>query len=259
TSTLMTSSSQGDSAVELSVLVVSWNTRDLLRDCLRSILAAVEGMRAEVIVVDNASADGSAAMARREFGSEPRLRLVANERNELFARGNNQAYALSRGEMILVLNPDVVLNRRALRGMVDHLRGDPRAGIVSCDLVGSDGVSQSLHRAFPTLPIVFSRWTRLGRLVDSLVLLGLNGRRYHLKTRRRSGTAVVEQAAAACLLIRRATVERIGGLFDERFPLFFNDVDLSRRVWNAGLDVRVLYDLSVRHVGGASIRQLPKG
>jgi len=244
--------------VELSVLVVSWNTRDLLRDCLRSILAAVEGTRAEVIVVDNASGDGSAAMVRREFGAEPRLRLMANDRNELFARGNNQAYALSRGEILLVLNPDVVLDRAPLRGMIDHLRRNPRAGIVSCDLVGRDGASQSLHRSFPTLPIVFSRWTRLGRLVDRVVLLGLNDRRYHLNTRRRSGTAVVDQAAAACLLIRRSTVERIGGLFDARFPLFFNDVDLSRRVWDAGLEVHVLYDLSVRHVGGASIRQLPK-
>jgi GT2 family glycosyltransferase len=244
--------------VSLSVLVVSWNTRDLLGDCLRSVLAAVEGMRAEVVVVDNASEDGSADMVRREFGAEPRLRLVANERNENFARGNNQAYALSCGEDILVLNPDVVLNRTALRGMIDHLRGDARVGIVSCNLRGTDGASQSLHRAFPTLPIAFSVWTGVGRAIDRLVLFGLNGRRYHLKTRRRSGTAVIDQAAAACLLIRRSTVERVGGLFDERFPLFFNDVDLSRRVWDAGLEVHVLYDLSVTHVGGASIRQLSR-
>ena len=245
------------SEMTLSVLVVSWNTSDLLRDCLRSVLSAVEGMRAEVIVVDNASVDGSADMVRREFDVEPRLRLVANGSNELFARGNNQAYALSRGEIILVINPDVVLNRIALRGMIDHLRGDPRVGIVSCDLVGRDGASQSLHRAFPTLPIAFSVWTRVGRLLDRL-LLGLNRRRYHLETLRRGGVALVDQAAAACLLIRRSTVERIGGLFDERFPLFFNDVDLSRRVRDAGLEVHVLYDLSVTHVGGASIRQLPR-
>jgi len=242
----------------LSVLVVSWNTSDLLRDCLRSVISAVEGMRAEIIVVDNASVDGSADMVRREFDVEPRLRLVANGRNELFARGNNQAYALSRGEILLVINPDVVLNRIALRGMIDHLRGDPRVGIVSCNLVGRDGASQSLHRAFPTLPIAFSVWTRVGRLLDRLLLLGLNRRRYHLETLRRGGVALVDQAAAACLLIRRSTVERIGGLFDERFPLFFNDVDLSRRVRDAGLEVHVLYDLSVTHIGGASIRQLPR-
>ncbi len=243
---------------ELSILVVSWNTRDLLRDGLRSALQSVDAMRAEVIVVDNASSDGSADMVRAEFGDDARVRLVANAINEGFARGNNQAYALSRGDLLLVLNPDIVLNRVALRGLIDHLRGDPRVGIVSCRLVGTDGVPQGLHRTFPTLPIVLSLWTRAGRFVDRVLLLGLNRRRYHLRTRRRRGVAVVDQAAAACLAIARSTVERIGGLFDERFPLFFNDVDLSRRVWDAGLEVRVLYDLSVVHHGGASVRQLPE-
>lgn len=247
------------SGVELSVLVVSWNTRDLLRECLRSTLEAVRGLSFEVMVVDNASADGSADMVRREFGSEHRLRLIANERNECFARGNNQAYAASRGEILLVINPDIVLNGAALSGMVGHLRAHPEAGIVSCNLVGTDGVPQTLHRAFPTLPIVFCIWTRVGRRLDRWCLFGLNGRRYRLLTRRRAGLAVIDQAAAACLAIRRTTVERIGGLFDERFPLFFNDVDLSRRVRDAGLQVHVRYDLSVTHHGGASIRQLPGG
>ncbi len=245
--------------MDLSVLVVSWNTRDFLRDCLRSTLQATEGMRAEVIVVDNASADGSAEMVRREFGANPRVALLANGRNEGFARGNNQAYDMARGDMLLVLNPDIVLNRAALRGMVDHLHADPAAGIVSCNLVGTDGVPHTLHRAFPTLPIVLSLFTGIGRTIDRLLLLHLNRRRYHLKIRRRSGVAAIDQAAAACVLLRRSTVECIGGLFDERFPLFFNDVDLSRRVWDAGLEVRVLYDLSVVHHGGASVRQIPEG
>src|SRR5262245_5094057 len=115
---------------DLSILVVSWNTRDLLRDCLRSALQSVDGMRAETIVVDNASSDGSADMVRAEFGADARVRLVANPGNEGFARGNNQAYALSHGDFLLVLNPDIVLNRAAVRGLIDHLRGDPRCGIV---------------------------------------------------------------------------------------------------------------------------------
>ncbi|MBI1950411.1 MAG: glycosyltransferase family 2 protein, partial [Acidobacteria bacterium] len=237
----------------------NWNTRDLLRDCLRSAIEAASGLSFEIIVVDNASGDDSALMVRREFAAEPRVRLIANARNDKFARGNNQAYAASRGSDLLVVNPDVVLNGAALRGMIDHLRGHPEAGIVSCNLVGADGVPQTLHRAFPTLPIVFFIWTRLGRRLDRWLFLGLNGRRYRLPAPRRRGLAVVDQAAAACLAIRRATVERIGGLFDERFPLFFNDVDLSRRVRDAGLEVHVRYDLSVRHQGGASLRQLSDG
>ena len=244
---------------ELSILVVSWNTRDLLRDCLRAAIAAASGLSFEVIVVDNASGDESAAMVRAEFAAEPRVRLIANPRNENFARGNNQAYAVSRGSHLLVMNPDVVLNARALRGMLDHLAARPEAGIVSCSLVGTDGVPQTLHRAFPTLPIVCAVWTKAGRTLDRWLLFGLNGRRYRLQLRPRRGCVVIDQAAAACLLIRRTTVETIGGLFDERFPLFFNDVDLSRRVWSSGFEVHVRYDLSVTHHGRASIKQLPEG
>jgi GT2 family glycosyltransferase len=245
--------------LDLSMLVVSWNTRDLLRECLRAAIAASSGLAFEVIVVDNASGDESAAMVRREFAGESRVRLIANARNENFARGNNQAYAVSSGSHLLVMNPDVVLNRTALRGMIDHLGARPEAGIVSCSLVGTDGVPQTLHRAFPTLPIVCAVWTQTGRTLDRWLLLGLNRRRYRLQSRRRNGLAVIDQAAAACLMIRRATVEGIGGLFDERFPLFFNDVDLSRRVRDAGFEVHVRYDLSVVHHGRASIRQLPDG
>jgi len=246
-------------ARELSILVVSWNTRDLLRECLRSALASLNGLAAELIVVDNASADGSAEMVRREFADEPRVRLIANSRNEGFARGNNQGYSAAGGEFVAVVNPDIVFRSPVLRDMMDHLRAHPNVGIVTCDLVGTDGVSQSLHRRFPSLPIVFCRWTRVGRRLDQYLLGGWVTRRYRLLDIRRAGVAVIDQAAAACLLIARSTVERIGGLFDERFPLFFNDVDLSRRVWNAGLEVRVLYDVSVVHHRGASISQLPKG
>jgi GT2 family glycosyltransferase len=245
--------------LDLSVLVVSWNTRDLLRECLRSTLASLGTLPAEIIVVDNASADGSADMVRQEFCADPRVRLIANPRNEGFAHGNNQAYAEARGGILAVVNPDIVLTGPALGGMLDYLRAHRGAGIVSCNLVGKDGVSQSLHRRFPTLPIVFCHYTRAGRRVDRWLLGGLVGRRYHLRSLKRTGVAVVDQAAAACLLIARSTVERIGGLFDEGFPIFFNDVDLSRRVWKAGLEVHVLYDLSVVHHGGASIRQMPPG
>jgi GT2 family glycosyltransferase len=245
--------------VELSILVVSWNTRDLLRHCLRSVLANLSGVSAEIIVVDNASADGSAEMLGQEFARDPSVRLICNPRNEGFARGNNQAYAAARGEFLAIVNPDVVFTGPVLLRMVNHLRDHPKVGIVSCDLVGADGLSQSLHRRFPTLPIVLCNWTRVGRRVDRWLLGGWVSRRYHLEDILRQGVAVIDQAAAACLVIDRRTVDRIGGLFDERFPIFFNDVDLSRRVWMSGLEVHVLYDLKVMHHGGASIKQMPRG
>jgi hypothetical protein len=246
-------------AEELSVLVVSWNTRDLLRECLRSVLVNLNGISAEIIVVDNASADGSAEMVRWEFAHESRVRLIANSRNEGFARGNNQAFAAARGQYLAVVNPDIVIKGPVLTDMMDHLRAHPNVGIVSCDLVGTDGLSQSLHRRFPTLPIVFAHYTRVGRRVDRWLLGGRIGRRYHLLDIRRAGVAAIDQAAAACLVIGRSNIGKIGGLFDESFPIFFNDVDLSRRVWKAGLEIHVLYDLSVTHHGGAGIKQMPGG
>src|SRR5438445_4001964 len=224
-------------------MVVSWNTRDILRQCLRSAQAALQGLRVELIVVDNASSDGSAAMVRAEFGSDPRVHLIANARNEGFARGNNQAFAASHGDFLAVVNSDVVLGGPAVSIMMEYLGARPNVGIVTCNLVDADGAPQSLHRAFPTLPQAFFSWTGLGRRLDKWFLGNQSRRRYRLQRARRTGVCVIDQAAAACLMIRRATVGRIGGLFDERFPLFFNDVDLSRRVWEAGLEVHVLYDV----------------
>src|SRR5207245_2684302 len=156
-------------------------------------------------------------------------------------------------------NSDVVLGGPAVSIMMENLGARPNVGIVTCNLVDADGAPQSLHRAFPTLPQVFFSWTGLGRRLDKWFLGNQSRRRYRLQRARRTGVCVIDQAAAACLMIRRATVGRIGGLFDERFPLFFNDVDLSRRVWEAGLEVHVLYDVSVTHYGSASLRQVPEG
>ncbi len=245
--------------LDLSIIVVSWNTRDLLRDCLQSALANFGTVSAEIIVVDNASADDSAGMVRRVFGDDPRVRLIANSRNEGFAHGNNQALAVARGQFLAIVNPDVMFTGPALGSLLEHLRAHPNAGIATCNLVGTDGLPQSMHRTFPTLPIVFCRWTRVGRRLDRWLMFGFVGRRYQLVPQRRAGVAVIDQAAAACLMIERSTVDRIGGLFDERFPIFFNDVDLSRRVWNAGLEVHVLYDVSVVHHRGASIKQMRPG
>jgi GT2 family glycosyltransferase len=243
---------------DLSILVVSWNTRDLLRRCLRSALDHLAGLTTEIIVVDNASSDGSAAMVEREMGTDTRVHLIANASNAGFARANNQAFAVSRGSFLAIVNSDIAFTGPAIPAMVEHLRRHPEAGIVSCDLRGVDGLPQHYHRAFPTLPIVFFSWTHLGRRIDQRVLGGRVRRRYLLVDQPRNGVQQVEQAAAACLLLRRDTVARIGGLFDERFPIYFNDVDLSRRVRNAGLEVHVLFDHPVLHYGGASLDQLPR-
>ncbi|MFQ5878322.1 MAG: glycosyltransferase [Acidobacteriota bacterium] len=247
-----------DDSVEISALVVSWNTRDLLRECLHSILAAAGGASVEVIVVDNASEDGSAAMVESEFGGDPRVQLIANSENAGFARGCNQACAASRGEYLAVLNPDVVLRRLALESMVDYLRRHPEVGAVSCTLLGPDGKRQPMHRAFPTLGTVFFNWTRLGKRLDEHLLGRRHQRRYNREDLPRTGVSVIDQAPGACFVIPRALAAEIGGLFDEGYPIFFNDVDLSRRIWESGREIHVLNAISAFHQGRASLRQLPR-
>lgn len=242
----------------LSIVVVSWNTRDLLRQCVQSALEVLVGISGEVIVVDNASTDGSAAMLREEFSHEPLVHLILNTENVGFAAGNNQALAAANGDIIAVVNPDIIITQMALSAMLTYLQKNEQVGIVSCNLVGHDGRSQSIHRALPTLPIVFFVYTRLGKGLDRLFLRRYYDRQYKLRDLPRQEIIPVGQVAGACFLIRRTTIQKIGGLFDERFPILGNDVDLCRRVWNAGFTIHLLSSVSVTHYGSASLKQVDR-
>lgn len=221
-------------------------------------LESLGDINGEVIVVDNASTDGSAAMVREEFSHVQRVRLIANSENVGFAAGNNQALAAASGDIIVVVNPDIVLARATLVAMLQHLLTNEQVGIVSCNLVGRDGRSQSIHRALPTLPIVFFVYTPLGRWMDRLFLARRYDHQYKLRNLPQRGINPVGQVAGACFLIRRATIQKIGGLFDERFPILGNDVDLCRRIWNAGFAVHLLSNVSVTHYGSASLKQVDR-
>ena len=124
--------------MDLSVVIVNWNTRDLLRECLTSLRAALDGspLESEVILIDNGSADGSAAMASAEF---PEVRLVANSENRNYAAGNNQGLALARGEFVFLLNPDTIVPSGAPDALVAYLRENPETGMVAPALVHADG------------------------------------------------------------------------------------------------------------------------
>src|SRR5690349_17430515 len=124
---------------ELSLLVVSWRTRDLLDECLDTIAAELDGMAYEVVVVDNDSGDGTAELIAGRAAVDPRIRPILSATNTGFAGGNNLAYRSSRGEFVGVVNPDLLVNRDAVATMIDRLRSEPMLGAVSCDIVGTDG------------------------------------------------------------------------------------------------------------------------
>jgi GT2 family glycosyltransferase len=232
----------------ISVITVSWNTRDLLRNCLQSLLKELEGVDAEVFLVDNDSADQSAAMVEKEF---PQIRLIANDSNRGFAAANNQALALASGEFILLLNPDTVVHPGAIKTLLGFMQTHARAAIVAPQLLESNGAVQRSCRQFPTF---------LGMLYE---LLGLSKifpdqakfRQYKMLDWNHDDERQVDQPEGACLLLRRAVIEEVGVL-DEGFFMLFEEVDWCYRIKEKGWQIWFTPSAQVTHHYGQSIKQV---
>lgn len=235
--------------MDLSIIIVNWNTRDLLRACLASLRVALAGspLRAEVLVIDNASADGSAAMAAAEF---PEFGLTANAENRNYAAGNNQGLRAAAGEFQLLLNPDTEVPPGALDALVTFLRERPQAGAVSPALVHADGRLQASVRGFPSPMALAGELTGLARLFPRSPWAA-----YRAADVPVDAPSPVDQPMASAFLIRRAALDQTGP-FDEAFPLFFNDVDLCYRLKAAGWEIWYEPRIRIVHVGGASTRQV---
>jgi GT2 family glycosyltransferase len=232
----------------LSICIVNWNTRELLRACLASLAAHPPALEHEVLVADNASADGSAALVAAQF---PWVRLIETGANLGFAEGNNRLLRLARGDWLLLLNPDTEivpeLDPRPLDTLVDHLRANRQVGAVSARLVQPDGVTQRSCRGFPTPLALAAEWAGLARLFPRV----LGG--YRLRAFDHESARPVPQPMASCLLLRRAALRGVG-LFDPRFPIFFNDVDLCLRLHQAGWRRDYQPAASILHLGGGTTR-----
>ena len=227
--------------LDVSIIVVNWNTRDLLADCLNSLTQKVEDFDLEIIVVDNASTDGSPAMLQRAF---PQVRLLANEENVGFARANNRGMAASHGRYLLLLNSDAFLQPGALPALVSVAEARPPAGIVGAQLLHPDGSFQASHTAFPTLWSEFLILSGLGR--------ALFGRWYpsHGPEEAR-GPQPVDYVEGACLLVRREAYEDVNGL-DEGYFMYAEEVDFCYTMRKKGWQVWYQPAAKVTHLGGGS-------
>jgi GT2 family glycosyltransferase len=237
----MTAHAEQPGSTLLSVIVANWNTGNLLRELLRSLEIHRPAIPFEVIVVDNGSVDGSPAMVAREF---PWVTLLENERNLGYARANNQGCARARGEFILLLGSDTQIVDEVITRMAEYLRAHPETGAVSCRLLNPDGTPQGSCRHFPTLKDGMLTYLSLHAMAP----------RYNMKGFDFYQTQEVEQPAATCLMLRRATIEGVG-LFDERFSILYNDVDLCMRVRQGGWRIMYLADGEVIHHGSQSTRR----
>ncbi len=237
---------------ELSILIVNWNTRDLLRACLASLLQHPYRDDDEIIVVDNASTDGSAAMVGAEF---PNVRLIEPGANTGYAKGNNLAFSTADSPFLLTLNPDTQVFEGTLERAVSSLKARPSCGYLGARLISPDGSTQASVRGFPTFLGLLGDWTGLGaRVAGALDSYRLT--RFDYDT-----PQPAPQPMGTFLLFRREALEAVGSEkapFDESFPIFFNEVDLLKRLDDAGWSGWYDPEVRVMHHHGASTRQVRK-
>ncbi len=219
-------------AIDLSVIVVNWNTRDLLAQCLQSVYDTAGDLACEVLVVDNGSTDGSVEMVESRF---PQARLFRNAENVGFARANNQALEQIKGRYALLLNSDTIVFPGALFSLVTFADRYPQAGIVGCRLVNPDG---SLQRSWARFPTCLTE------------LLGWNPRTRRL-IQRMPRVYEVDWLGGACILARSEAVEDVG-LLDESFFMYSEEMDWCFRMKRSGWRVCYLDDIRIMHRGGGS-------
>lgn len=231
-------------APELSVVVVTYNSAETIDACLRSLQDG--GARIEVVVVDNASVDGTAELVAARH---PWVRLLRNERNDGFARGCNRGWRLTRAPYVLLLNPDTEVHPGALRALLAFAETHPRAALVGPRILNPDGSLQHSCFRFPSLRMVVTGFFGLIPL-DSPA----NGR-YPLEAYAEAHQ--VEHLLGACLLARRAAVEQ-AGLLDESFYMYFEETDLCYRLRAAGWENWYTPAATVTHRGAHSTAREPE-
>ena len=233
---------------DLSIIIVNWNTKDLLRKCLSSIYNNTDKLTFEVFVIDNASRDGSTEMVEKEF---PQTRLTRNKENFGFARGNNQGFLQAKGKYVLILNPDTEVVNNALLDMVKYLESNEEAGAVSGRFIYPDGTFQRYYHRFPTFFSMVTAWFLPQNLAHKLKPT----RAYLMLDDDFEKVIEVPQPAGACIMVRRKLFLE-EDFMDEQFPIFFGDVDLCRRIYEKGEKIFVLpYARIIHHWGKGGSEQ----
>ena len=232
---------------DVTVSIVNWNTRDELRECLRTVLAQDGSVTFEANVVDNASTDGSAEMVRSEFAD--RVNLTENATNSGFAAAQNVSIRQSRGRYVFLTNPDCrLLGEDVLRKMVEFMDASPDIGMLGPRIVNPDGSLQYSARRFPTMLAAGFRHTLLGRLFPNNRFV----RRYMMTDWAHDRIADVDWLSGSALMARKAAIDQIG-LLDERFYMYVEDVDWCKRAHLAGWRVVYFPDVTISHrIGAAS-------
>jgi GT2 family glycosyltransferase len=235
--------SMASSMIDLSIAIVSYNTKEVLLDCLCSVHAHTTAITFEVIVVDNDSRDGTVVALKDAY---PAMRIVANPDNRGFAKAVNQALAVSRGRHVLLLNSDTIVRDQALATMVAYLDEHPDAGAVSCKQWTGDGHLNRTCFPFPSIRDHLFYLALFHRIAPTMQAAAAATHEVDC-----TQSQDVDWANGACLMIRRSLLQQLGGL-DEAFFMYFEDVDLCRRLRQQGYRVRHVAEAEIVHFIGRS-------
>ena len=208
--------------IDLSIIIVNWNSKEYLRNCIDSVLLWTSDITYEIVVIDGASFDGCGEMLQRHF---PQVRFIQSEKNVGFAKANNVAFRESRGRYILFLNPDTELIAPAVNSLIDYIQKAPNAGAIGCKLLNADRtVQNSCLQAFPTILNQFLDSELLRALWPTSPLWG-NAPLFEAQM----GPEEVEAISGACILVKRSLFEEVG-LFSEDYFMYAEDLDLCYKI-----------------------------
>jgi GT2 family glycosyltransferase len=238
-----------DISPTISVVIVSWNATDYLEECLASLFGLGLPWSTEVIVIDNASSDGSPEMVRQRF---PEVVLIQNSDNLGFAKANNIGIRRCTGKYVALVNSDVHVLRNCMEQLVEHLASNRRIGMVGPRIIGGDGKHQNSYRGFPRLWNMFCRGLALDRLLPNVPLFS----GYLLSYSVPESPTPVEILSGCFLVVRREALQAVG-LLDEAFFIYGEDMDWCKRFWQAGWSVEFVPAAESIHYGGASSSNAP--
>ena len=236
--------------MKLSIIIVNYNVKYFLEVCLHSVLRAAGGIDAEVIVVDNSSADGSCDMAREKF---PSVLLIENKDNKGFSKANNQGVAIARGEYILFLNPDTVMPEDYFTKTLAYMDAHTEAGAIGPRLIDGKGqFAPDAKKSFPSLSVALFKTTGINKIFSKS---GYFNKYYAVHVGERE-VAAVDVLSGCCMLVRRKAMDDAGGPFDEDYFMYCEDVDLSYRIEKAGYKNIYFPEAELIHYKGESTRKM---